>query len=267
MRVAKLIERRYQQRLKKFATAAFLAIGLVAAGVAYSAPTQCPGHYFNDERPDLINPKLELSAKELCSDGYAVWYSGVARAPLWSAEFLSPGRVQAARGLPRSNNFREDTRLPGDWRAKLSDFRGSGFDRGHMAPSGDMPNPAADSQSFLLSNIIAQDPHLNRNLWAAIEMATRAKAAHGPLYVITGPLFLGPSIARLNKRVMIPTHVFKLLYDPRTNSAAAYFVPNASHKRHQEITLEQLEELAGISFLPGAEHVTPMKLPRPRYPR
>jgi len=234
-------------------------------GVAQAAPSACAGQYFQDQRPDLINKKLGSHARELCSDAYAVWYSGVARAPLWAAEFLTKGRIEAGYKVPRSNSFREDVRLPSDWRARLSDFKGSGMDRGHLVPSADSPTLAADAQSFLLSNIVAQDPQLNRNLWSAIESAVRAKAKHQSLYVITGALFIGSKIDRLNGRVMIPTHLYKLLYDPASNQAGAYVVENKPNKRHREVGLLEINRLAGVDLLPAVKHVGRMKLPKPRY--
>jgi len=261
-----------------FASFALLfALGTNAHTVVYAtekisnkAPNQlsaCPHLYPTPTLPRIVNAKLALSARELCSDHYAVFYSGVARAPLYAVEYLTKGKILAAREFGRADDFRSDNRLPKDWRNLLSDFRKSGYDRGHLAASANMPTPAADSQSFLLSNIIAQDPHLNRNLWAAIEKAVRAHAQHRPVYVFTGTLFLGKKIERLKDRVLIPTHVYKLLYDPERKAAAAYLVENQPHRRHREVDLQSLQELAGIEFFPQSEadRISVLKLPRPRY--
>jgi len=246
----------------------FVACAWILAGTTLpvsASPSTCVGSYFQDQRPVATNPKLNLSARELCHDYHAVWYSGVSRTPLWSAAFLTKGRILAGRNVPRTDNFREDTRLPSDWRAKLSDYRGSGYDRGHLVPSADMPTPKSDSESFLLSNIVPQDPNLNRNLWAAIESAVRAHANHRNVYTITGVVFAGQKIERLKGRVLIPTHIYKLVYEPERNVAAAYLVENAPRKRHREISLRELEQFAGVRFLPGARNVGLLKLPRPRY--
>lgn len=246
-----------------------LAAAVVLAGsgvlsVAQAAASQCPGSYADGQRPDIVSVALARHTTELCSSAYAVFYSGIARAPLWSAEHLSPGRVEAAKGVPRSNVFMEDIRLPREWRADLSDFRHSGFDRGHLSPAGDMPSPAADAESFLLSNIVAQDPKLNRTLWSAIEQAVRALARHREIYVITGALWKGQDITWLGRRVMVPTHLYKLIYDPENEAAAAYLVENAPNKAHTPVSLEELSALAGIDFFPG-KHLRRLKLPRPRY--
>jgi len=113
--------------------------------------------------------------------------------------------------------------------------------------------------------MIPQDPKLNRGLWAAIESAVRAQAGYKPVYVITGALYLGANIERINGRVLVPTHVYKLVYEPERHIAGAYVVENAPNKRHREVTLSQLESMAGVKFLPGATGVGEMKLPRPRY--
>lgn len=242
-----------------------IAAATLALSPVQAAPSKCANQYFLDQRPDFVNPKLELSSMELCSDYFATMYSGVAKSPLYSAEYLTQGRLQAAKQYGRSNDFRPDTRIPSSMRAELSSFKGSGYDRGHLAPSADMPTPGSDSQSFLLSNMVAQDPTLNRGLWAAIEGAVRAQANYSPVYVITGAMFRGNNIKRIKGGVLVPTHVYKLVFDPKANAAAAYVVENAPNKRHQEVSLQELESLAGIKFLPGATNVRTMKLPRPRY--
>jgi len=229
------------------------------------AGSACPHLYHAATPPQLVNPRLGQYTRELCSDHYAVLYSGVARSPIYAAEYLTEGKIVAAREFGRANDFRPDTRLPKDWRSELKDFRGSGYDRGHLAASANMPTPAADSQSFLLSNIVAQNPQLNRKLWNAIEKAVRALAMHRPVYTLTGALFKGQQIERLSKRVMIPTHIYKLVFDPKQNAAAAYLVENQAYRRHREISLSELELLAGIAFFPKGEHIGRLKLPRPRY--
>jgi endonuclease G, mitochondrial len=82
--------------------------------------------------------------------------------------------------------------------------------------------------------------------------------------VITGPIFSGSALKRLNGRVLVPTHIFKAIYDPSRKQAAAYLVANAEGERYTVISIAELEELAGISLFPAlanAAKKSPMALP------
>jgi len=60
------------------------------------------------------------------------------------------------------NKFREYTEIPVQYRSTLSDYKGSGYDRGHMAASATLDNSYdAMVESFLLSNMTPQLPGLN----------------------------------------------------------------------------------------------------------
>ena len=169
--------------------------------------------------------------------------------------------------MKRQNTFHPEERLPAEDRAELRDYARSGFDRGHMSPSGDMPNATTQYESFSLANMIPQDPNNNQNLWAGIEEGTRKLALQeGELYVITGPIFEGSSIQRINARVLVPTHVFKVIYDPVRREAAAYVAPNVGGSEYQTVSLAELERRAGIDLLPSADariKEAKMDLPEP----
>ena len=74
-------------------------------------------------------------------------------------------------------------------------YRRSGYDRGHMTPSGDMPDEHAQQQTFSLANMVPQTAALNRGVWEGIESAVRDLAVRqGELYVVTGPVFAGQEL-------------------------------------------------------------------------
>ena len=156
-------------------------------------------------------------------------HSGVTRSALWSAEHLTRQVIDDAKNLPRENNFHPDEHLSYGERAELSDFRGSGKDRGHLTPSGDQGIASAQYETFSLANMIPQDPDNNRHIWAAIESATRALTKHeGELYVVTGPVYLGDRLERVGN-VLVPTHIFKAIYSPKQRGAAAYLIENKAN--------------------------------------
>jgi endonuclease G len=100
----------------------------------------CPGHFADGQPPALLNPKLATQTVPLCFRAFAVLHSGVTRTPLWSAEHLTQSSLAGAGQTPRRNTFHAEALLARSPRAELSDYTGSGYDRGHMTPSGDMPD-------------------------------------------------------------------------------------------------------------------------------
>lgn len=93
---------------------------------------------------------------------------------------------------------------------------------------------------------------MNRGLWEHLEENTRNLAlARGDIYVITGPLFISQKLRQVNGRVLVPTHLFKVIYDARAAAAGVYFAPNDASGQYQVISVAELNRMAGINFLPG----------------
>jgi endonuclease G, mitochondrial len=179
-------------------------------------------------------------------------FSGVTRTPLYSAEHLTRERIRSAKDTKRKNDFHEEMRLPAADRSVLADYARSGFDRGHLAPSGDMPDRQSQYESFSLANMIPQDPDNNRHLWEGIENAVRDLVLEdGEVYVVTGPIFQGATLQRLHERVLVPTGVFKAIYDPRRNAAGVYVVDNAPGMGWKAVSAAELQRLVGIDVFPS----------------
>ena len=244
-----------------------LVLGLLAGPAQGAEPPTCQDQLWHGEAPRLVNTKLEAATRELCFAGFALLHSGISRTPLWSAEHLTAARVRAAGAMERKNAFHAEPKLPRAERAELKDYTRSGLDRGHMAPSGDMADATSQHASFSLANIVPQDPDGNRGIWAGIESAVRGLASEdGEVYVVTGPVFAGANLQRLHGRVLVPTSLYKAVYDPGSGGAAAYLVPNAPGDRWQEVSLARLTELTGIDAFPGLPAATrsqAMALPSP----
>ena len=228
--------------------AVFLGV-LLAPALALAS--SCPDHYADGRAPEIRNPKLAVATRELCYSVFGIMHSGVTRTPLWSAEHLRADNVASAQGMKRDNAFHAEPRLPPGQRAELNDYSRSGYDRGHMAPNGDMPDPVSQRESFSLANMVPQDGDHNRHIWAPIEGAVRKMAKkEGQLYVITGPAYLGGDIRKVGN-VLVPTHLYKVVYSPRQKAAAAWFTENRAHAEIRVIPVAELERIVGIELLPS----------------
>jgi endonuclease G len=217
------------------------------------ARESCADHYLDGRAPRIENPKLAADTRELCFKVFSVMHSGKTRTPLWSAEHLEAHEIDSARQLTRENSFHAEQRLPTAQRAELDDYARQGYDRGHMAPNGDMPDRESQRDSFSLANIVPQDGENNRHLWAGIEDKVRKMALkEGDLYVVTGPAYVdtGNGFAKAG-RVIVPNYLYKLVYSPRQKAGAAWWVENTADAKPTVISIPELEQKIGINLLPA----------------
>ncbi|WP_297505788.1 DNA/RNA non-specific endonuclease [Ferrovum sp.] len=243
---------------------------LSVTGLA-SAESLCPEQYPDGVQPTVLNAPGRNNLMELCAPhgGFASEYSPELRVPLYSVEHLTAEHIvkHQKRKQIRTDSFRPDDRLTHEQRAELEDYRRSGFDRGHMAPDADSWDEESEYDTFVLSNMVPQAPENNRGLHAHIEGAVRHLAKReGSIYVFTGPVFQG-NTSMMRRRVVIPSGIFKLVYDPSRHAAAAYLENNVDGPQGQVyrvITPSELTQLTGIDFLPGIKHLGTLDLPVPR---
>lgn len=244
----------------------FLLSYILFSSLLAAAPTSCGNTYYAGEAPDILNSKLIPKSKELCYSSFAVMHSGISRTPLWAAEHLT--REQLRSKSERTNDFHPEEQLSLNDRAELDDYSRSGYDRGHMAPSADMPNEQAQHESFSLANMIPQNPGNNRGIWSSIEATTRHLANQKEqLYIITGPLFIGNDLKRIGGRVLVPTKIYKAIYDPVSGQGAAYLVDNAEGDSYRIISISELEKISSIRLFPKmspSAKQTLMSLPEPK---
>lgn len=194
----------------------------------------------------------ELRLRPLCSNTFLVWHSGVTRTPVLVVERLTREQLQDAKGEERADDFFEDPRLKKSERADLSDYKGSGYDRGHMSPAADQPDAVSMAQSFALSNMVPQDPTHNRKLWSKLESDTRkfAQRSTSPVYVFTGALFEG-SVQKIGRnQVWVPSHLYKLVYDSGRQRAWAHVLPNSADAQlGKPLDYAQFKQRTGLDLL------------------
>lgn len=135
-----------------------------------------------------------------------------------------------------------------------------------MAPNADFATRTAQAESFSLANMVPQVHENNAGVWAGIESTARQMAsAEGDLYVISGPAFIGKDIKKIGN-VLVPTHVWKVIYSPKQQRAGAYLVTNNDTRDYAVLTVSKLEKMVGMSLLPGVSQQVRdagMALPKP----
>lgn len=260
MSYAQVIHPLYFSMKKTWITLVNIAF-LIVTHTAFSSEgdfEQCRQLFANGDLP-VIQHQEEFQPRALCFSSFAVLHSGETHTPIYVAEKLNKKLLFEAQGNERTNLFYEEARLPSADRAQLSDYQGSGFDRGHMAPAADMATDESMAQSFSLANMVPQYPINNRKSWAGIEKATRkyVMRAEGDVFIITGPVFDGipPTIG--GNKIWVPQHLFKLVYDPSTKRAWAHWLDNTDDaKVGKPISYEELVMRTGIEFLTSAKIIT-----------
>jgi endonuclease G len=214
----------------------------------------CP--QFFPSAPPVLNA-APASLRELCFDTFAILHSASSKTPVFVVERLSRNSLQLARQQSRSDRFYAEARLPAAERAELSDYKGSGYSRGHMAPAADMASPQAMAQSFSLANMVPQERNHNSGPWAKIEEDTRRYVLHraqAEVYVFTGPVFASPRQTIGRNQVQVPSHLFKLVYDPGTGRSWAHWQANASQPQNlQPISYQELVARTGLHLIPALE--------------
>lgn len=223
------------------------------------------------------NGALDLGPTELIyREGYVLLHSDRDRVPLFVCEGINHEQLHGPGDRSRSS-WRPDPALTGA-RASDADYRGSGYDRGHMAPAMNAKRTQLlMNETHYLSNAVPQvGPGFNRTVWRLLEEKVRGWMRPTPepddteLFIITGPLFWEPeeddpttadgvTIETIGPgKVAVPTHLFKLVVELTRGSpsrAVAFVMENREHPGTSNPgafirSIRWIEERAGLNFLP-----------------
>jgi endonuclease G len=218
--------------------------------------------------PDKGKPDNYLVRKHQ----YALSYNNSKGTPNWVSWHLSKEWLGKTR---RGNPFAPDLSLPeGFFAVRPNDYRGSGFDRGHVCPAADRSvSPKDMDATFLMSNMMPQSPDLNRKTWEHVEAYCRDQARKGQeLYLVAGPTGQGgvgsagerAVLRARGGKVVVPSKCWKVVLvlpagvtNPRRVTAqnarvfAAIF-PNVqgldTNWRNYAVPVAEVEKLTGYSF-------------------
>jgi endonuclease G len=234
--------------MKKFLLALSLFCTLASAN---PIDDSCPQHVVWGA-PQIAQ---EGNNQYLCRAGYAVNYNYATKVAYFVTEVIRPENL--TRSAARKDDFREDPEIPAQYRVTLKDYVGSGYDRGHMAPAADfMASVQLMSESFLLSNMMPQNPGNNRGIWKYTEEMTRywVQKYNTPMHVITGTIYTQP-YTTFGNNVFVPSHLWKIVIDSKNLRSIAFLYPNQKLDPKEiekyVVSISEIEQYTGINISPA----------------
>jgi endonuclease G len=238
---------------------ALLVIGLLLALLLNSPNPSTSIHLVlgNPSNASTTDPNNYLMIKPQ----YAISYNRDQSIPNWVSWQLNQSWLGT---VDRSNDFRPDTTLPAGWyQVRPSDYTSSGYDRGHLCPSGDRTRtPEDNSATFSMTNMIPQAPENNREIWRELEEYSRELVSQGTeLYIIAG----GTGSKRaLKGKVTVPEYTWKVIAvldrpgkgvsEVSTSTRLiAVMMPNSNEVAHTNwtdyrVSVDEVEKVTGYDF-------------------
>lgn len=248
---------------------------LVLAFVAFAVSARAAG----DEHLVMGNPSAATADKKKPNNylikkrQYALSYNNSRGTPNWVSWHLG----KKWRGdIHRKDLFAPDTSLPeGFLVVRPNDYRGSGFDRGHLCPAADRSAAREDNDAtFLMTNMMPQAPDLNRGPWEKLEHYCRDQVSDGDqvLYIVAGPAGRGgvgsegtrTDLQGARGKITVPSSCWKVVLvlplgitDPSKVSAKearvfAVIMPNRQGLdtawRSHAVPVADVEKLTGYTF-------------------
>jgi endonuclease G len=156
--------------------------------------------------------------------------------------------------VKRIDNFIPDPLLKSA-SASIEDYKGSGYDRGHLAPAADMCfSYQTMAESFYLSNITPQNPSFNRGIWAKLEKQVRHWAIDNKaVYVVTGTVLSKGDFTIGSNKITVPRYHYKVIldYNDPDIKGIGFILPNSGSQeslQHFAVTIDSVEKVTGVDF-------------------
>ena len=220
---------------------------------------------FSPPQEIISQANLPSTSYHITREGYSVAYDPRTRNPIYVYEKLSSDCLNG-RVSREGCNFKEDKLIPKIFRSTIKDYKGSGYDRGHLACAGNHQDNLKDMEdTFFLSNMSPQNKNFNRGYWNKLEKHVRdLTKEHKTVEVFTGTLYLPKEVNGVKivsyevigeNNVAVPTHFYKIIAlngNPKT-TIRAYILPNENISSNTplnvfETTLEKVEKASGVIF-------------------
>ena len=221
------------------------------------------GYHYSCQRATYPTGQLEIpqftqsvTSQEIQHEAYTVSYNSDWLLPNWVAYELTAQEV--AGDLPRTDHFYPDPMVVGK-QAENSDYRKSGYDRGHMAPAADMKwSETAMRESFYFTNICPQIHNLNAGVWQDFEDRGRKWAnQYGSVYIVCGPVVNKKALGTIGEnQVVVPDGFYKVFLiqnNGRYEALGLLFDHVSGRKKLKSYAcpVDSVEQVTGIDFFPS----------------
>lgn len=193
------------------------------------------------------------SAQPICRQAYLVGYDAQAKIPRFVTYELKP---QNALGcVARTNAFVADQSVPGG--ARPDDYAGTGYDKGHAAPDGDLSwDQQVEYESFLMTNMFPQAGSLNRGIWKLLETSVRGWVVQrNQSYTIYVGALYDLQNKKIGNGVVVPHGYYKIVINNQTNEVAGWGFPhNAPYPNlgndltKFRVAINTIEQTAKVKF-------------------
>jgi endonuclease G len=181
---------------------------------------------------------------------YTTVFSKSKKYPVMVEWWVTKAKVSCVSPIPRKDKFAPDPKLPEHTNLEL-DYKGSGLDRGHMAPAADNQCQTTKEmeECFYFSNMSPQYHSLNAGDWKTLEVFTREYAKqHDSVHVWAGNIGESKKIGR----VSVPKECWKVIFIKKTNEWFAFMFYNTKDKptglKSHEVSKEVVEKITGFKF-------------------
>ena len=193
------------------------------------------------------------TVQPICREAYLVAYDAPVKIPAYVSYTLLP---QNALGCwPRTNAFVADKSVPNG--ATPADYAGTGYDKGHAAPDGDLSwSEIVEYESFLMTNMYPQHGSLNRGIWKLLETSIRGWAVQlNQSYTVYVGASYGAGNDRIGNGVIVPHSFYKIVINNSTKEIAGWRFPHTKPYANlgNDLTkfrapIAQIQKEAGVSF-------------------
>jgi endonuclease G len=198
--------------------------------------------------------QTQRTAVPICREAYLVAYDAPVKIPVYVAYTLLP---QNALGcFPRTNAFVADASLNGTG-ARPDDYAGTGYDKGHAAPDGDLSWSAiVEYESFLMTNMYPQHGSLNRGIWKLLETSVRGWAVQtNQSYTVYVGALYGAGDGTIGNGVTVPHGYYKIVINNQTKQIAGWVFPHTKPYANlgNDLTvfrkpIAEIEQVAGVDY-------------------